>query len=174
MSHFLIFLWINGKEEHVHPYGHFLWFLSHGLFGLFMVSVVNLVCFGFILFHEVSQPCPFLPLVCCLLEMNHLFLGTGRTPGLYFPQYFTVHPLQGHLLLSWPWGIQCTCSCGHWTIHAVIPTPNPTLWLLRPASGMLLWKDLRLWVLWINWVPWAAAAPPFLTLSALNSTAGFL
>lgn len=112
MSHFLIFLWINWKEECVHPCGHFLWFLTHGLFGLFMVSVVNLVCFGFVLFHEVSLPCPFLPLVCCLLlKRNNLILGTVRASGLYFTQYFIVHPLQGHLWLSWPWGIQCLCSC---------------------------------------------------------------
>lgn len=51
MSHFLISLWINWKEEHIHPCGHFLWFLSHGLFGLSMFSVVSLVWFGFILFH---------------------------------------------------------------------------------------------------------------------------
>lgn len=55
MSHFLISLWANGKEEHVHPCGHFLWFLSHGLFGLFMFSVVNLARSGFILVHVLSQ-----------------------------------------------------------------------------------------------------------------------
>lgn len=119
MSQFLISLWVNGKEEHVHPCGHFLWFLSHDLFGLFMFSLVNLVCTGFILFYEMSQPCPFLPLVCCLfLKRNNLFLGTVTAPGL------ALHPLQGHLFLSWPWGIHCLCSCGPWTIHVVIPAPN--------------------------------------------------
>lgn len=104
------------------PCSCFLWFLSHGLFIIFVSSVLNLICSVSILLHVKVILVPFISATDLFPPSeNSLFIlknGRRYSAGSAFLHRVSLNCFS--LLLSWHREIHCMCLCGPWTIHVVI------------------------------------------------------